>query len=80
MLHNGDGVEEVATGRRGVIDGIGSSVVNKQETQNSWSVRFNDGKEPLIKIFTNREDFNLVGCPHQDEGEPGFYPSRSIMP
>lgn len=79
MFHNDDVVEEIATGRRGAIYSIGASVTNRQETQNNWSVRFSDGKEPLLKIFTNQEDFRLVGCPHQDEGEPGFYPSRSIM-
>lgn len=79
MFHNGDVVEEIATGRRGAVDSIGGSITNGQETQNNWTIRFNDGKEPLLKIFTNLQDFKFVECPHQDKGEPGFYPSRSIM-
>ena len=79
MLHEGDVVEEIATGRRGVVDSIGSTLVNKQEIQNSWRVRFNDGKEPLSKYFTTEADLRLAECPHQNQGEPGFYPSRPIM-
>jgi hypothetical protein len=78
MLHNGDWVEEIATGRRGVIDSINASVAGKQEIQTHWRVLFKDGKEPLLKIFTKQEDFKLMRCPHEDKGEPGFYPP-SIM-
>ena len=43
-----------------------------------WQVHFSDGKEPVIKLFQNEEELQLVSCPHEI-GEPGFYPSRSIM-
>jgi hypothetical protein len=78
MLHNGDVVEETATGRRGAIDNIGASVTNNQETQTNWRVYFSDGKEPSLKMFTKQDDFSLVECPHSNP-EPGFYPSSSIM-
>jgi hypothetical protein len=64
MFHNDDEVEEVATGRRGVVDSIGASVTNNVETQNNWRVCFKDGGEPLLKIFTHPRDLLLVRCPH----------------
>jgi hypothetical protein len=79
MFHNDDVVEEVATGRRGVVDSIGSSVSCNVVTQNNWRVRFADEKEPLVKIFTKLEDFILVECLHQREAPSGFYPSDPIM-
>jgi len=75
MLHNDDVVEVIATKRQGVVDSINSTA----GVDNNWRVRFNDGREPLWLYFTNEAELKLVKCPQQDQGEPGFYPSRSIM-
>jgi hypothetical protein len=79
MFHNDDVVEEIATKRQGVVDSIGTSQTGSQTQQNSWRVRFNDGKEPLFRYLTDEAELRLVQCRHQGEGEAGFYPSSSIM-
>jgi hypothetical protein len=78
-LHLGDIVEEIATNRRGKIDNMSiTHGPQGQQTVNSWRVYFNDGKQPLLGMFKNREELRLVSCPHT-EGEPRFTPARSIM-
>jgi hypothetical protein len=64
LLHNEDIVEEIGSKRQGVVDSVGSSRAGDQETQNNWHVRFTDGKEPLLKIFTFERELRLVQCPH----------------
>jgi len=78
MIHGGDIIEEVATKRRGKVNGMRGSIVNGQEVVSDWQVQFSDGKEPVIKLFSKEEDLQLVTCPHQTS-EPGFYPAESIM-
>ena len=77
VLHSGDIVEELATKRKGLVS-IGGTITGNVEVQNNWSVRFADGKEPILKIFVKRDELNFISCPHSG-GEPGFYPARSIM-
>jgi hypothetical protein len=79
MLHLGDIVQEVATGRQGKIDNIQSHGVLVQEPiPNMWRVHFSDGQQPLMQSFENADDLSLIKCPHADP-EPGFVPERSIM-
>lgn len=77
ILHTGDIVEELATKRRGAVS-IGGTITGNVEVQNNWTVRFTDGKEPILKIFVKRDELRFISCPHSS-GEPGFYPARSIM-
>jgi hypothetical protein len=78
-FHNEDIVEEIATKRQGKMDSIGSSVTAGVETQNQWLVRFQDGKQPILKYFMAQEELRLIRCPHQEPAEPRFVPTRSIM-
>jgi hypothetical protein len=78
MLHLEDIAEEIATGRYGKIDSIGSERVQGHETPNLWRVYFADGKEPSLKYFKSDADLRLTSCPHA-EPEPGFYPARPLI-
>ena len=79
MLHLEDRVEEIATGRPGKIDNIGSAgVLGKEPTPNLWRVHFSDGKMPLMQYFKNEEELRLIQCPHEAP-QPGFVPESGIM-
>ena len=77
-LHNEDIVEEIATKRRGKIDGIDSAITAGFKTPNRWRVQFHDGKEPLLKYFKIQEELRLIKCPHDAPTESRFVPPRSI--
>jgi hypothetical protein len=76
MLHNEDIVEEIAPKRQAKVVSIGSSATAGVETQNQWVVRFQDGKEPILRYFIAQEELRLVRCPHAEPTEPRFVPSR----
>jgi hypothetical protein len=80
MLHLGDIVEEVATGRQGKIDNISTNndARGQVTSVNYWRAIFLDGKQTLYGIFKDEKELRLVSCPHA-EPEPGFYPERGIM-
>jgi hypothetical protein len=78
MLHLGDVVEEIATGRLGKIDTVLEHHANGQQTVNYWRVFFDDGKQPLLGIIKDALELRLVSCPHT-EAEPRFTPARSII-
>jgi hypothetical protein len=78
LLHGEDIVQEIATGRQGKIDAIGSEITHGRETQTNWRVAFADGKAPPLLTFTNRSQLRFVRCPHGDP-EPGFYPAEGIL-
>jgi len=78
LLHGGDIVQEIATGRQGKIDGIGNAIMQGRETQTNWRIAFSDGKEPGMWTYKNRAELRLIICPHGDP-EPGFYPAEGIM-
>ena len=77
-FHPEDLVEEIATKRQGKIQGVGGTV---GQEYSSFTVFFLDGKDPLIKHFKAEQfdQLRLVKCPHENAGEPGFYPATSIM-
>lgn len=79
MLHLGDMVQEIATGRQGKIDSIhAEGVLGKEQIPNLWRVFFSDGKTPLLQYFKNEVELRLIECPHANP-EPGFVPERGIM-
>jgi hypothetical protein len=78
MLHLGDVVEEIATGRLGKIDTVLEHHANGQQTVNYWRVFFDDSKQPLLGIINDALELRLVSCPHT-ETEPRFTPARSII-
>lgn len=73
MIHAGDFVEEIATKRQGTVIGTRGT----KEVRNAWTVRFNDGKQPLIKFFQSEAELLLVYCTHTS-ANARFYPPRSI--
>jgi hypothetical protein len=76
-LHLGDIVEEVATKRRGKIDG-GPTLSTAGPIAPNWRVIFTDGKKPLYKYFDKEGELRVVSCPHNQDG-PRFRLNRSIM-
>ena len=78
MLHLGDKVQEISTGRQGKIDETRSEGVSgKEQIPILWRVTFSDGNTPLIHDL-NKEELRLIDCPH-GEPEPGFVPERGII-
>jgi hypothetical protein len=79
VLHLGDKVQEIVTGRTGKIDNIHSEgIVGQESTPNLWRVHFSDGKVPMMQYFKSEDELRLVECPH-GEPQPGFVPERGIM-
>jgi hypothetical protein len=79
LLHLGDTVQEITTGRIGKIDSTqAEGVVGQEQIPNQWRVFFSDGKVPLVQHFNDEKDLRLLKCPHSDP-EPGFVPERGIM-
>lgn len=76
-LQVGDSVQEIATGRRGRIQGARGVVGQGPEL---WLVYLSDGRKAEVKHFRrgDLDELRLVNCPHESSG-PGFIPSSSIM-
>ena len=74
MLNSGDMVEEIATNRRGRVAQRGTVGVPVSRLL----VQFIDGKQPLIKDFTNMDDLRLVEHPGE-AAAPGLYPERWVV-
>lgn len=79
MLHLGDKVQEIVTGRTGKIDNIHyDGIVGQEPTANLWRVHFSDGVVPMMQYFKTEDELRLVECPHE-EPQPCFVPERGIM-
>ena len=74
MFNSGDTVEELATGRRGLV--ALSGVVGAPP--NRWTVHFSDGTQPLIKDFTDPSELRLVKAV-AEAGAPGLVPESWVV-
>jgi hypothetical protein len=79
MLHLGDFVREISTGREGKVDNICSEgILGQEPIPNLWRVLFLDGETPLMQYFKNEGELQLLRCPHEAT-EAGLVPDRGIM-
>lgn len=77
MINAGDKVEEIATGRRGVIEKILSNGPSGRSIPYEWHVVFVvDGKEPSRLTFSNEKELKSL-MDETDEG--GLYPAGPIQ-
>jgi hypothetical protein len=74
MFNSGDTVEELSTGRRGLV--ALSGVVGIPP--NRWTVQFSDGRQPLLKNFTDPSELRLVKAV-AEAGAPGLVPERWVV-
>ncbi len=56
MFSSGDTVEEIATNRRGTVGECG--IVGQPPIK--WIIHFHDGKQPLVKDFTDANELRLI--------------------
>jgi hypothetical protein len=70
MFDSGDVVEEIATGRKGVM---GLSTVGPK-----FEVRFFDGKQPLVKGYDDSGKLHLIQRPGET-GTPRLIPKNSVV-
>ncbi len=75
-FHNEDIVEEIATKRRGKIDGIDSAITPGFKTPNRWRVQFHDGKEPLLKYFKIQEELRLAKASNESAAKKNLELSK----
>lgn len=78
MLHMGDKVQEIATGRQGKIDSVRYNGTPEDGIPTAWRVYFSDSKDPLIQYFKKEDELRVIECPRADP-DPGFVPDRPIM-
>lgn len=71
MLHLGDTVRELGTGRQGKVH----IILNRDL---GWEVLFADGRKPTVQIFKQADELELIKCPHAPE-HPRFVPKRRII-
>ena len=64
MLQVDDIVKEIATERQGRINQVRTS----EDGKDCWVVRFSDGEEPVIKIFENENELELIERSSEDDG------------
>ena len=74
MFNSGDTVEELATGRKGLVALSG----RVGAPPDRWTVQFSDGKQPLIKDFTDTSELRLVKSVVKS-GPPGLVPERPVV-
>jgi hypothetical protein len=74
MFNSGDTVEELSTGRRGLV--ALSGVVGARP--NRWTVQFSDGRQPLIKDFTDPSELRLVKAV-AEAGAPALVPEKWVV-
>jgi hypothetical protein len=74
MFNSGDTVEELTAGRKGQV--ALSGVVGAPP--NRWTVHFSDGRQPLVKDFTDPSELRLVKSV-AEAGAPGLVPERPVV-
>lgn len=61
VLHLGDMVQELATGRTGKVDNISSEEpVGGPQVPTLWRVIFSDGKQPLVQYFKGEGELRVI--------------------
>lgn len=74
MFNSGDKVEEIATGRQGVVAASG----RVGEPPYRWTVQFNDGKAPLIMDFSIAAELRLIPA-STEPGPPALVPEKWVV-
>lgn len=75
VLHQGDIVEEIDTGRLGKVWEARQLMTDSLR----WRVEFSDGQKPIMNYFITRSDLRLIDCPHSAPPESGPKLTRGSM-